>query len=155
MPRGGARPGAGRPLGSTSINNTATRRIIEQAEKDNILPLAVMFDELRFYRNQANELIAKLLTDGAPQLEAAEGEGEGEPHDAVLEALREVLGIRGKILAIAGMAAQYVHPRQGFAADDAPADDHVPLADRVAEMDRRAQLAAAGDKVVDLTARTE
>jgi hypothetical protein len=50
----------------------------------------------------------------------------------------------------AARAAPYVHPRQGYAGDDRQADDFVPLAERLAYYQRRDDLKAAGDKVVEL-----
>ncbi|MGD0023668.1 MAG: hypothetical protein ABSC37_03425 [Xanthobacteraceae bacterium] len=149
MPSGGSRPGAGRPRGSTSVNNTKTREIIEKAAEEGILPLQVMFDNIRFYTKEADKLVAKLLGDGAPQLEVAEGERAASPHADIIEALKAVLGFRKAAGEEAARAAQYVHPRQGYAAEE-PRDDGMPLAERIAWYMREDEIEASGGKVVEL-----
>lgn len=153
MPSGGAGRGQGRKPGSV---NSATRRIIEQAEKDNVLPLQVMFDNIRVYTKQADELIAKLLSGALPQLEEAETEDGENPHADVIEAIKQVIGLRKLAGEEAARAAQYVHPRQGYAGDDEKQDDgFVPLHERLEAYQRRDDLAAAGGNVVDLTVRKD
>lgn len=45
-----------------SATNAETRKIIQQAADDGVLPLKVMLDNIRSYRKQADELIAQLLS---------------------------------------------------------------------------------------------
>jgi hypothetical protein len=150
--RGGAGRNQGRKPGSVNVQSAKTRAIIEQAAEEGILPLQVMLDNIRFYTKQANELIAKLIAEGveeAPLIE--EGEDAPEPNAGVIEAIGQVLGLRKLAGEEAARAAQYVHPRQGIAGDEHnPNEGEVPLAERLKEYQRRDDIAAAGDKVVEL-----
>jgi len=148
MPRGGYRPGSGRkPSGLT----TKTREIAERAIGEGETPLEVMLNNMRFYHRKAGELLAKLIVEGARPLEVAEGEEVGEPHANVIEAISKVLELRKRAGEEAARAAPYVHPRMGYVAgDDNPADEEIPLAERLAYYQRRDDLKAAGGKVVEL-----
>ena len=147
MPSGGPGRGQGRKPGSVNVQTKRTREIIEKAAEEGILPLQVMLDNIRFYTREADKLIAELLTGGAlPIGDAANPLGESP----LLEAIKSVVGLRKLAGEEAARAAQYVHPRQGYAADDAKGDDHVPLAERIAHYQRRDDIEAAGAKVVEL-----
>lgn len=153
--RGGPGRGQGRKPGSTSVNHTHTRTIIEKAAEEGILPLQVMFDNIRFYTKEAEKLLAKLLSDGVPQLEAA-ADGAESPHADIIEAIKTVLGFRKAAGEEAARAAQYVHPRQGIAGDGEQAnDDFVPLAERLKAYQRRDEIEAAGNKVVELKPQSD
>ncbi len=144
MARGGARPGSGP---KPTVRNQATARLIQEAADDGVLPLKMLLDSLRFYSRQVDELLAKLLTEGAPPVEKAEG--EDEPHADIIEALKQALGIRKRMEEVAAMALPYCHPRQGNAIENERANDFVPLAERIAQYQRDADLALAGGKVVE------
>ncbi len=131
MPRGGFRPGAGRPPGS----HGETAKLIQQAADDGVLPLEVMLDRLRFYTKQVDELLAKIT------------EQAGEE---ALETLKQALGISKRLEEVAAMAAPYCHPRQGNAIEEGPGSDFIPLAERVAAYERAANLALAGGNIVEL-----
>jgi hypothetical protein len=108
MPRGGHRPGAGRKPGSVNALTEKTRELIERAAAEGVLPLQVMFDNLRLYTKQANELIAKLMAGGVSN-KAVGGDELHEPHANVIEAIGEVLGLRKLAGEEAASAAPYVH----------------------------------------------
>jgi hypothetical protein len=50
----------------------------------------------------------------------------------------------------AARAAPYCHPRQGNAIDEPAGEQEVPLAERLKAYQRRDEIEAAGDKVVEL-----
>ena len=58
MPRGGYRPGSGRPPGAIS---TRSREIAERALANGKTPLEVMLENMRFYDEQAAEMLADLV----------------------------------------------------------------------------------------------
>ncbi len=115
------------------------------------MPLQVMFDNIRFYTKEADKLVAKLLSDGVPQFEEAEGEVGAQPHADIIEALKAVLGFRKAAGDEAVRAAPFVHPRMGYVGEDDKSDESMPpLAERIAYYTRRDELKAAGDNVVAL-----
>jgi hypothetical protein len=59
-----------------------------------------------------------------------------------------VFGLRKLAGEEAARAAQYVHPRQGYAGEDGGDPDFIPLAECLAYYQRRDEAQAAGDKVV-------
>ena len=100
MPRGGARPGAGRKPGTT---NSKTREIADKAAADGITPLEVMIRAMRAYVDEADRLHEEAVT--------VELVGEGDTRETVA-ALRK--GSMLAITAAAGVAkdaAPYMHPR--------------------------------------------
>lgn len=125
-----------------------------------MLPLKVMLDSLRFYAKEADKLLAKLLTEGAPALERGVGApGDtgkaAEPHPDIIEALKTVVGIRKRMEEVAAMAAPYCHPRQGNAIDEPAGETEVPLAERLKAYQRRDEIEAAGDKVIELKPQSD
>jgi hypothetical protein len=110
-----------------------------------------MFDNLRLYTKQANELIAKLMAGGVSD-KAVGGDELHEPHANVIEAIGEVVGLRKLAGEEAARAAPYVHTRMGYATGDdgGSKDEEIPLAERLKEYQRRDDLKAAGSNVVDL-----
>lgn len=154
MPRGGYRPGAGRPPGASAAKS---RAIAERAIAEGITPLEVMLDNMRFYHSEAIRLVARLIAGGMPEhlAEADEAKPDApkddQPHANVIEAIGEVLRLRKLAGEEAARAAPYVHPRMGYASDERSTDDEIiPLAERLAYYQRRDDLKAAGDKVVEL-----
>lgn len=140
MPRGGARPGSGPKPG---IRNQETAKLLQQAAEDGVLPLQIMFDNVRFYTKGAYELIGKLLGGQMP------AGGEGEDQATIIEAIGQVLRLRELAGAEAARAAPYCHPRQGYVAEEGGSDVEVPLAVRLAEYQRRDDIEASAGKVVD------
>lgn len=151
MPRGGAREGAGRKLSSMTVRH---REVVEKALANGLTPLEVMLDNMRFYHNASVSLVEKLLAQGAPPLEVEpEGPPPDNPNQNVIDALREVLGFRKMAGEEAARAAPYIHPRLSAAVDDPEnGKTEVPLSERLAAYQRRDDINAAGDKVVELKA---
>jgi hypothetical protein len=116
-----------------------------------------MLDNMRFYHSEAIRLVATLIAGGMPK-HLAEGDEakpdapkDDQPHANIIEAIGQVLGLRKLAGAEAARAAPYMHPRMGYASDgEGHQDDCVPLAERLAYYQRRDDLKAAGDKVVEL-----
>lgn len=67
MPRGGARPGAGRPKGRESAATTRKRQVAAKALADGVTPLEVMLEAMRTLY-QGGDLIAAagVAKDAAP-----------------------------------------------------------------------------------------
>ena len=154
MPRGGYRPGAGRPPGASAAKS---RAIAERVIAEGITPLEVMLDNMRFYHSEAIRLVARLIAGGMPEhlAEADEAKPDApkddQPHANVIEAIGQVLGLRKLAGAEAARAAPYMHPRMGYVSDgDITEDCFVPLAERIAYYTRRDEIKAAGDKVIEL-----
>lgn len=82
--RGGARPGAGRPLGSATKK---TRAIADKAAAEGITPLEVMLKAMRGF------------------VDAAEKAAKGK------DSVSEVLRLMSEASAVAKDAAPYMHPR--------------------------------------------
>jgi hypothetical protein len=165
MPRGGYRDGAGRKPGSQNLNIGKTREIIERAAEQGLLPLEVMLDNMRLYHRKAEEALRKLLAGKMSDHElpakadedqpiATEDDPAGEDAGAyggIIEGLKRVLELRKLAGDEAARAAPYVHPRQGYVGvERTPSDEEIPLAERLAYYQRRDDLKAAGDKVVEL-----
>lgn len=91
MPRGGARPGAGRKPGSI---NKKTREIAEKAAQEGITPLEVMLGTMRVFWEKAEA--------GAVEASGVEGEG-GKVYGP--------LDFRMMAADVAQKAAPYVHPK--------------------------------------------
>jgi len=136
-------------------NKTTTAREAEIAASG-ATPLEVMLSNMRFYHQEAIDLVNKLLADGVPELEepSAEGKGDGGENDTnanLVEQLRTILTLRKMAGEEAARAAPYVHPRIGYDSAGGNSDpDFVPLAERLAYYQRRDELKAAGDNVVEL-----
>jgi hypothetical protein len=113
-------------------------------------PLEVMLANMRFYHQEAIELVNKLTAAGAPQLEVTEGE-DGELQGDLVEQLRTILTLRKMAGEEAARAAPYVHPRVGYDSAGGTGDpDFVPLAERLAYYQREDDIKAAGANVVEL-----
>ncbi len=64
MPRGGKRPGSGRPRGK---GNKRTREAVARAESGGIMPLDVMLDAMRrFHKARDYAAAAEIAKDAAP-----------------------------------------------------------------------------------------
>ena len=105
MPRGGRRPGAGRPRGSTQ---KALAKIIERAEGQappppdaELTPLDIMLDNIRWYRTHAVETLRKILDPKTPD----------EERKLRLQVFMEERGLRGALQNAAKDAAPYMHRR--------------------------------------------
>lgn len=100
MPRGGARPGAGRKPGSTI---TKTREVAEAAARDGITPLEVMIRAMRAYVDEADRLHEEAVT--------VELVGEGDTRETVTALRKASLGAITAAAGVAKDAAPYMHPR--------------------------------------------
>ena len=148
---GGSRHGAGRKSGSpvAAKSREVAGRLLSDGKKS---MLEIMVETARFHHDEASKLIADLMS-GEKLRPAGEG---ADPHDPVVEAIRQVVGAATLALDAAKAAAPYLHPRLVDSVGAAArTDESVPLADRVAGWERDAKLAQAGSNVVDLTTRTE
>ena len=147
MAHGGSRPGAGRPNGAVTVKS---RAVVEKIIGDGSTPLEVMIRNMRFYDQEAIRLVNELTAAGTAQLEVTKGE-DGKPQGDLVEQLRTILTLRKMAGEEAARAAPYVHPRIGYDSGEGTDDpEFVPLAERLAYYQRRDELAAAGDNVVDL-----
>lgn len=131
-------------------NKTTTAREAEIAASG-ATPLEVMLSNMRFYHQEAIDLVNKLMTEAARPAVPSEGGAPGEVNEGLVEQLRTILTLRKMAGEEAARAAPYVHPRMGYDAGNGNEDpDFVPLAERIKEYERRAKLATAGDNVVEL-----
>lgn len=94
MPRGGKRPGAGRPKGAIS---KSTRAIKEAAEAGGVTPLEVMLTNMRFFHAEAETMLVK-----AAGL---------KPGDEAVAAVKAIFSTRHAAQECAKDAAPYLHPR--------------------------------------------
>ena len=134
-----------------SATNAETRKVIQEAADDGVLPLKVMLDNLRFYTKKADELIALLIEQGVGAMPDDEASEDGAP-PGILEAIGQVVGLRKLAGEEAARAAPYCHPRQGNALDEDSGEQEVPLHARLAAYQRRDDIAASEGKVVELKA---
>lgn len=132
-------------------NKTTTARETEIAASG-VTPLEVMISNMRFYHQEAIDLVNKLLIEGVPPAEPSEdGKSEDGINADLVEQLRAILTLRKLAGEEAARAAPYVHPRVGYDSGQAGGDpDFVPLAERLAAYQRRDDLAVVGDNVVEL-----
>ena len=79
MPRGGYRPGAGRPRGSKG-KTTKTKTIPITRDGETITPLEFMLRVLND-PNADKELRARMAIAAAPYIHARAGEGKGKKND--------------------------------------------------------------------------
>lgn len=94
-------PGAGRKPGSVSRRTRAIRELSNQAIAAGVHPLEVMLNNMRFYHNEAQNLLAQIL--------AAIKKGSlGVAH---LELLGKLYNTRNEAQKCAVDAAPYVHAR--------------------------------------------
>lgn len=150
---GGARANSGRKPGSM---NARSRETVEKALSRGVSPIEVMLENMRFYHQGACELAEALLSgkpmDAAAAVGAAE-EAQETPNATVIEAIGQVVGLRKLAGEEAARAAPYCHVRLAPASDgeaQGEGDVEIPLADRLKEYQRREDIAAAGNKVVEL-----
>ena len=134
MPRGGARPGAGRKNGSP---NKATQERQRTIAESGATPLDVMIENMRFAHERGEEVLAKIL-------ETEDG--------ANVDSLKELLRFRELAQGCAKDAAPYVHPRLNAVEhtgkdgkDLIPETDHRNLARAVLDVLGHAKLAEAKD----------
>lgn len=153
MARGGYREGSGRKAGGV---NTRHAEIAAKAAAEGTTPLEVMLDNMRFYHQQADAALAKLLTGAAPAEIAADvGQGKIEGDESpvtVIDALKIILGLRKAAGEAAKDAAPYMHPRFGQIDDGAGdrGEDAAPLSERLQAYQRRDDIDASAGKVVAL-----
>jgi hypothetical protein len=161
MPRGGPNRGQGRKPGSVNVLTGKTREIVERAAGAGVLPLEVLLDNMRFYHQAAAEALATMFRGEMPgsltwdaingTWEQAEGDEPESLPRQIIEGIQNVLGLRKMAGEEAARAAPYCHPRQGYAGEEGGlVDEEMPLAERLKEYQRRDDLKAAGDNVVDL-----
>lgn len=98
MPRGGARPGAGRKPGSV---NKRTREIAERAIEQGLSPIEVMADNMRFFHEEAREIVRKITSSA---------ERTGGVDDLAAD-FKEGLRFREMSQRAARDLAPYLHPR--------------------------------------------
>jgi hypothetical protein len=106
--RGGKRPGAGRKPGAK------TKRVQEIAAKaaaEGVSPLEVMLENMRFARDQAAELLSKML-----------GTGEAD-----VDALKTLLSLRQVSQDCAKDAAPYIHPKLASIEHKGDAENPIPI----------------------------
>ncbi len=96
---GGARPGAGRPVGSA---NKKTQEIVAKALQDGVTPLDVMLGNMRFAWDGCEDLLMRLNE----KLQSKDS-GAAETYDVFKEFMR----MRQMAEECAKDAAPYVHPR--------------------------------------------
>jgi hypothetical protein len=112
MARGGKRPGAGRKKG---VLNKRTQELAARALAQGVTPLDVMLDNMRFAYGEASDLLKSLVTAVNKNL----------PADKQLDALNELMRMRGIAQDCACNAAPYMHPR--LAAVEHKTDANEPM----------------------------
>lgn len=144
MPGGGSGPGERRGGRQKGTPNKATAAREAEIAATGQTPLDVMIEVMRFHHSEAKKLIDRLFAGDVSQSEAiAEG-----PHAPIVEALRQLVGMSALAVAAAKAATPYVHPRAGIASDDNVSDpEFVPLAERLADYQRRDDIEAVRGKV--------
>jgi hypothetical protein len=112
MQNGGRRAGAGRPKNSVSKRTAAIRDISKEAIEKGITPLEVMLNNMRFYVDEADKLLAKILLGkkSTPEL---------------VKALKDLISFRSQAQSCAVDAAPYVHSR--LAHQTISGDPNAPL----------------------------
>jgi hypothetical protein len=128
VPRGGYRPGSGRPPGARNI---LTREVDDRIAKG-LTPLEALVDVMRFYHVKATALWAELDAGEAAQPQASRNGRERRRRARIL---REAIRMSDLATGAAAKAAPYFHQRMGYASDDDAEDEFVPLAERVAYYD--------------------
>jgi len=93
-----------------------------EARKQDISPLEVMLETMRFYHSGVDRLIMKLFNHAEDLVDP----------NAVLEAIRELLSLRELALKAAVAAAPYVHPRIKSVNAADHSRDFIPLEERLA-----------------------
>jgi hypothetical protein len=131
-PRGGKRPGAGRPKSrATVITRRRANEIVDSGES----PLDVMWDNMKFWRHQVSELSNRL------DALIVNVENEDDRHEAIT-LLRQLLAARLRAQECAVDMAPYVHPRlQAIAFQDTPKEPVELLKDGVT-LERAAEVYA-------------
>jgi hypothetical protein len=114
--RGGKRPRSGRPKGSP---NRASGERQAAVAATGCTPLDVMLDNMRWADQEADRLLAKGLSPGAPTGSEA------------LETIRAVLQLKERACEWARDAAPYVHPRLAAVAHRYTNADGTPIAPKV------------------------
>lgn len=136
MPRGGARPNAGRKKGAATKR---TRAIADAALKDGITPLEVMLDNMRFYHSEGARKLAEVLL---PESQMAK--------EAQIEGIKALFELRAKAGEAAKDAAGYCHPRMSPTDGKKTAEGTVPLHERLDQYAADDAIAASGGKVVPM-----
>lgn len=105
-------------------------------------------------RDRADRMRAVVSGGGDPQRELQSRREAPTLADLIERYLVERVKPKKKprtLVALAHMAAPYVHPRQGYAAEDESLDDFVPLDERIARLDARARAAMGESNVVNFS----
>ncbi len=147
MPRGGYRPGSGRPAGARNI----LTRVIDERLANGLTPLEALFDVMRFYHAKAQALWAQLEAYRVAHPEASRSGAERRREARIF---REAIRMSQLAGGAAAKAAPYVHPRADYASEDDFDDEFVPLAERIAYYDSRDEIKAAGGTVGDPAERS-
>lgn len=105
--RGGKRPGAGRPRGVPSRKTIDRLRLAEKAAAKGVTPLDVMLDNMRDAYAQARKA-ERELSSRFGDITSMEPKAAFE---AVLAAVKQVIGYRQIAEQCASDAAPFVHPR--------------------------------------------
>jgi hypothetical protein len=126
----------GKPLSKATVEE-ALRKLLAGTMSDQELPAKVDEDQ-------------PIATEDDPA-----GEDAGA-YGGIIEGLKRVLELRKLAGDEAARAAPYVHPRQGYVGvEQTPGDEEIPLAERLAYYQRRDDLKAAGDKVIELNSQSD
>lgn len=105
MPRGGSRPGAGRPPNIVTVKSREMAERRERLVSEGATPPEVMLDAMRFFHGEAEMLVERLLTDGAPPSAPVDGKAPNSAQD-IIEAIKDLIGLRQ----LAGREAARAHP---------------------------------------------
>lgn len=144
MPRGGSRPGAGRPKRKPGAATTKTREIANQAATDGgKLPLQVMLSNMRHWQAEAEEaerVLAQLRVKPSDE----------DAVEILKAAVKKAVGYREMATKAADSCARFLHPILS-PVDGKPRDaEFVPLADRLKAYETREAIEGSGGKVVEL-----
>jgi len=108
MPRGGYRPGSGRPRGAL---NLLTREINERMLAKGLTKAEATLDVMRFYYAQAIALTEQVDAQSGQPANATERRRHARMYG-------EMMRLRQLAFRAAAKAAPYVHPRMGYVRDD-------------------------------------
>lgn len=108
----------GRPSGAEGKRNRALRELSDKLVAEGASPLEVMLTNMRFYHEQAESLLVRILT-GIADRRASKVK--------VLQMLKDLGHFRDKAQACASDAARFVHPQLSAVAVKARVDHNVSL----------------------------
>jgi hypothetical protein len=104
----------GRAKGTVNKKTAALRAIAMKQVQSGVTPLEVMLDNMRFYHERANEILANILA----------GVGK-RPSLEMIEALKSLCSFRSQAQDAASDAAPYMHPRLTAIAVKAVVDHNI------------------------------